>query len=1182
MAATNCGFAAYIRQGKLFVQDLITSGPEVEQQLAPLLTLATNCVLALSFCRQHLLAVSHGPRILVFDVISGKLERTFEGNGRIITALTWSPAQVDLLFSGSIDGSISVWSARSKNPGSPHAQLRLGGACRAIECSATDATMLACVVDGRVDLISRQEPHLLRVVRHITLAGDGICSVAWHPANSRHLLAGTRAGNMRLYDIADSSKQALSSKSRLDEHCSDSEDGFFGDFDGIDVTHAIFEVAEHEPSVQVQWLTSGIFACLSSCSPHCSIYAWHDETTEALELWSEDLDPTVIRIGVMWRESTMDLVQVSQNGVSRINLPQNISTEARRCTLVGDDAASEPQNIDKSRLDRPSTGDGMLPVSISQLRYQESSFARTSRQLKYRKASFERTQGGHSDTFKGHSGKTGAVSPPPPTSMASSLELPKQRDEEGSPMPFLSPSIPSRKPSPGELTALDDNIKLLPLPRASSDSIQANSTANSESDDSDDETFVDGMHGSASFLPGGINVPLPKACAALFTPTGELLTFFPPKPKLASSKGQAAKEDGAGDPKANARRVARLFPSFGNLAGEGDDLDEDSGFESMSSVSERDLPLRLRSNFSFFPSSIPSEQSWKARISPTKHSFTEQSPHKVIVALHDFSAIETLLPASRTLAQEYKILCEPEKNADEVCQHNARAAETLGLHDAADVWRLLALLFWDRVHPEKFSTDNSDLEIPMLARKALQLGWEDWRTNRPDSRPTQTDGNLCWTNNPLGSAWIIRAIFDWAESLADTQFLATLSAILAYQPKSMPSTRPLSRQNDGTHLLPHQQDYFSKISYTQQSQSFTNSSLPTLRTSSTTGEQSHYQSPVKPQQPSAISSCNPSQPSTPYFEFGTSTPSQSLPTLGRQSTRLSASGSASPEHHRTSFSAAAKYYAQSISDKFASYGAYSTSPPAKKIGTSPSNTNELSTSFQSGSWGKSVSFASTTNTTKASLLSTSYEDAQEDEGYDSDKTIEDLSQPQTPRDMNECIVTCKNDKQFDDDALGGSHAVLLPPDMVTKCRLWCEYYVEQLRCWDLLAEAAEMEKVCGVTCLRRSADEVEHAGMHPVVPPHRSKTCSICSVKMTGAQLFCSRCSHTAHLSCIESFVIAMGLGEEQVFLCPSGCGCNCDQVPFEAAEVEPAIMPRHEKPMKKASFTDPMLWRARVEGDSW
>ncbi|QIX00680.1 hypothetical protein AMS68_006197 [Peltaster fructicola] len=162
----------------------------------------------------------------------------------------------------------------------------------------------------------------------------------------------------------------------------------------------------------------------------------------------------------------------------------------------------------------------------------------------------------------------------------------------------------------------------------------------------------------------------------------------------------------------------------------------------------------------------------------------------------------------------------------------------------------------------------------------------------------------------------------------------------------------------------------------------------------------------------------------------------------------------SPENTRSSFSAAVKSYAQSVSDKFASYG---TSPPIRKGVPSPNN--ELSSSLSgTGSWTKSVSFASTADTRRASATAAVVDDF--DEGYDSDRTIEDATIGSSPRKVTDKLtMVYKNQDAFSDGLSGSAVRPLIPHDLLSSCEIWAHAYAERLRSWQLDVQAVEFDKI---------------------------------------------------------------------------------------------------------------------------
>jgi hypothetical protein len=152
----------------------------------------------------------------------------------------------------------------------------------------------------------------------------------------------------------------------------------------------------------------------------------------------------------------------------------------------------------------------------------------------------------------------------------------------------------------------------------------------------------------------------------------------------------------------------------------------------------------------------------------------------------------------------------------------------------------------------------------------------------------------------------------------------------------------------------------------------------------------------------------------------------------------------------------------------------------------------------------------------------------------------------------------------------------MPEDLQSNAEIWRRRYAEQLRCWELWIEAAEMEKSNSrVDGGHGAVDD----GVFPVQPAgQRKATCSVCGTIITKIEQMCPACLHTAHLSCLEAYLDAL---DSEKYQCPSGCGCHCAELPFEVINenAEPSQPPKHLA--KKPSFTDPRRWRARIEADS-
>jgi hypothetical protein len=711
-----------------------------------------------------------------------------------------------------------------------------------------------------------------------------------------------------------------------------------------------------------------------------------------------------------------------------------------------------------------------------------------------------------------------------------------------------------------------------------------------DSDDSDDDTFVEALEGSATFLPGGINVPLPKACGALFGHNGQLLTFFPPKPRPSSAQGGVGlPEEHTNGRRGQATKVSRLFPAFGNFGPAKQLLDEDLGTDSSGSIDSLTESIEPWPQFAIQYSSFKSQHSWPSKVSPTKAGYDIQSSQtKVVVSVYEIDDVSALCAAQRVLAENYRLLRSGSESGADVCSHNAAIAEGADVEDTAHIWNLIALLLDDKVPLELLASEVGDDNVLLVAHRAKTLTRSDSGVDLTENAGERHSyGKLRWADDPFGAAWLVRRVLAWAEQRSDIQLLACICAVLTdaqYRTEESSS----SRADSFISKLPSSSpEYLTNSSAQPRLPRNWVQPIPVLRTHSLANSSSVYQSPMKLHRSSNTSSRNASQPATPYLESTSSTPPFSLQSLSRQSTHLSTSGSASPEHHRSSFSAAAKYYALSITDKFASYG---TSPPTKKTENSPNANNELSASLPSGSWGKSVSFAmssTTTDTTRGSLLSRSYDEPANDDTYDSDRTVDDGSPAYQPRDPSSTISMIHlNQTMFSDDTSGSAKTSLIPRDLETKSRAWCEYYAEQLRSWNLHTQAAELEKIVGIS----NSAQISH-GLGVVLRTNESfgtaakdpsidKTCAICFSVVRLMEAVCPSCHHMSHLNCLEEYITE--LSDEREFTCPTGCGCLCSEFVFTVQEIRQYSPQSKPSFKKKASFTDPTRWRARIEGESW
>jgi hypothetical protein len=1166
---SNRNHIAFARSGSIYVGKLDSVG-NYERRCAALRPhpFGLSPILALSPLRTHLLAISTGSRTSIWDVKDDNLKYTIYANERSVTSLAWSNHDPDVLALGHIDGQVSVWNLghliRPKH-------VWLGGAaqCHLLSWSlAAPPTLVVC--SGQMIATWNNNDSNESLAKRYDL-GYQADRVLWRPHPYESFMTLASDGTYDEWRTTNMNSIPLESND-----CQDQD--FFGDLDDLQSCQMDPMSQGNLPSgSQISIVGKTAVLLLAHHGRSLRLYTGLRSAENDEPIWEKQLMGRIEYVTTTLGEDGLNIVAAGVQGIERMFVPPAVREQLGdvSSSTIGDEVEYPEPERTKVNSKRLAT---MHPVPI----YVSPRAHKSHRDVRLNPGNVRlmpltrpTTAPADRKNMKTHS----AVSPR--QAMASSLELPKLHDEE-SPMPFLSPTIPSQRPSPSAIPALGDDIVLPPPENESFESLP--STAMNDSD-SDDETFDgDALKGSGTLMmPGGANVPLPKSCGAFFSSNGQLITYFPPKARVRS-----ADLDGfsSSQPEERSTKASRLFPLFGNLSLEAHDY-EDSNTESMSSQSEvtsQDSPKAEMFSFS-----TPGERSWSEKLEnmqPLPRIATGQKT--VVVSIRD---VNDLIHFRPELAHSYKLSCNSEEAAGRASLANADVARTAGLDDLANVWSLLGLLLQGRL-PDEFQS-VADADITSLARRASRLVCTSSVTRPKPSRQSSAMAVPHFSQTKAGASWLVSQIFAWTELRADVQMLACLSAVLLSSAQS--TTRVWKTHtmiSDSWPSLPASDYFIDGASHTSHPPA---RPMPLLQYADSR-EGSFLHSPAKPSRSSHVSSRDPSQPTTPYVDSLSSTPPFPFPKLSRQGSRLSASGSASPEHHRSSFGAAAKFYAQSITDRISSYG---TSPPARRFGTSPSN--ELSSSIPgAGSWSKSVSFASGVNYSSRS----STRIAPDDDGYDSDRTIEDTSLPHTPKRYTGPVsFTLKNTNAFLSFKETQSQPQpqlptqplppsLLSPSLTSKARIWLTHYTEQLRRIGLLTQAAELSNIAS-NSTSISKTPPPHAGIRPTPAtaspagkPHKA-TCSICYCRIQGVQQVCSLCLHTTHLRCLRGFVedFCGGAEGEDEMECPSGCGCVCSMVAFEEtvwAKSEEASVAPARTIRRKWSFTDPRRWRGQVQGDSW
>ncbi|KAF2480823.1 hypothetical protein BDY17DRAFT_302459 [Neohortaea acidophila] len=1190
--AFNREYSAFLSDGHIYTCRL--DEPDGEPQY---LTTPAKCTStpALSQPQPQLLAVPCGLQVCVFNVATRRLVHTIAGIGRVITFVTFAPNHAGALATGHIDGTVCIWQVDDPS----HPQRRMtsdAGRCRGLAFNPSDESILACLSSELCQVfdLRRDAPQPLCVIPN---HGSSPLALIWHRQHSKMLLVSY--GN-KVLDFYDLSSAISGSKGQQDSDSSDDEDGdgVFGLLDGLP------EMLRAAKSLTID----APLTCMSWCGASTLLGLTTGGVTALL--CQLDKDDTLVSTEALQFERAITNVS-TRTSPDDITTLCGIGEDGLLCKTIDafgevepSDHASSPSVLPKGttrytpkQIAPPaSTSPTISPAPISLLQNEHATFARTSRQLQRRRQSRKRSLSTEiSPTPRNE--LPADTKPPAPSipSMTSSLELPKPRatDDLASPMPFISPSIPSRKVSPNEIPPLAEGaIPMAHMPSLSSlPPTSAAPDLEDDSEDSDDEAFVSNIRDSMLFLPGGINVPLPKACGALFAPNGQLLVFFPPKRKVASSRNEPA----APSPlqKENVtQRMVKLFPTFGALDGDSDSFSDSSLDGSGNSSDEEKTGVHTVGSFARSTLSVPglASSSPQGHVTPLLHD-NEITQASIIVSIHEIDDYQMLSPARRTLAKEYRVLCEKGESGAQLCLHNAGIARRAMEEETAEAWWLLSMLLEDKVPLElPFGlAEESIMVITQKLKSPTGYGAGANITDLPGN--SNLFGKLRWAEHPFGGAWLINQIFQWAENRADVQFMAYATAVLSAASETVPLSNVKAEQAMVRQLPMHTLDYFSDVHYKRTPPSLKRR-VPTVRTHSATITSYHEKSPSN-----AKPSSQPSQPATPYLDPD-NVPSWFFSPILRQRTQSFVVGPLSPELERSnSFSAIPKGHghSQSISDKSHSF---STSPTAKRMERNASGNAELSSSLPGGSWlAKSVSFASSafTNASNGSFASSGSPGHLMEEnadGNDSDRTLDDTGTPHTPRTPDAVVsITFNNDSTlFVDEISGSAKAGLVPDGLADKADIWCSYYADMLRSWDMHMQAAELEKAIGLAGSSATgpwpATPVPiELGLQPAFRTNRRQTrCAICESVAKGTVQLCPSCLHVSHLSCLEAYVAAVDGEDDGAFQCPAGCGCECAAIPFvvqELVSVDPPSPPRLLL-KKKPSFTDPMRWRTRVAGDSW
>lgn len=315
--------------------------------------------------------------------------------------------------------------------------------------------------------------------------------------------------------------------------------------------------------------------------------------------------------------------------------------------------------------------------------------------------------------------------------------------------------------------------------------------SSSDEEDDDEGEEYNGVRAEDAGLSGSgllsvsnhnANVPLPKACGAVWAENGRLVCFFPPKEDNTQSllgslglqgseiaKGRGKHFAGFGRLQLNPPDV-RFRPSGLDSIDSGDSEDEsdsDASYtsSSSSSASSKEIGATLTYAWRAKPLNAPRMESAiddSQLSSGSLHkSRSTVLTKKNIVSIHTY---EEFLPAKRQLAEGYVA------HGPNACKHNAKVAETVNNRVLANAWALLDMILHDEVpvHELKSATNGMSVNVvtprsikPMPATsRPLQ---ESTKTGRGLMQPINSCSAVKWGQHPLGGNGVLKNLCAFPE-----------------------------------------------------------------------------------------------------------------------------------------------------------------------------------------------------------------------------------------------------------------------------------------------------------------------------------------------------------------------------------------------------------------------------------
>ncbi|KAH9875196.1 hypothetical protein J1614_004686 [Plenodomus biglobosus] len=655
---------------------------------------------------------------------------------------------------------------------------------------------------------------------------------------------------------------------------------------------------------------------------------------------------------------------------------------------------------------------------------------------------------------------------------------------------------------------LDDSLNLADDNRLLEDLGPLPGESSSEDDEHDGEFTNDAMQSSHT----NANVPLPIQCSVRFSANGSLILARIPSTK--SAPGLDTIQLHIARNLRHGTNKNDIFDSFSRLTAQrADDSDNASSTSSADSWDASSSPSSssgINHDANAHTGNFQPPLAWQKAASrfqsrnslPSSTGAGKQVPKTRSIVSILRSAVDDLIPSKRVLAQEYRIFGP----GPLICEHNSGVARKHGLADLADIWMLCKLILNNEVPLEILPQQHRRDQVLILARRALV------RIKRKDSgldlqfdevdtvSNPKLKGRIKWGDHTVVT-WLIPALFDHFERLADTQMLAMLSCIFAEPAAREGVTSAMAKMRQSQLPMAMEAPAFS-LDYFSSADAAWSLFRPTISVPSTPAHSRlatpanefgwHRLSRNVDTYGSHGSSNGPwgsdtvsSEPITPYSTGNTP------PALSRASTMRSAQiaghtpYSTSPEqsHGGLKRSSTANFASAvaALSRPFAN--AMSSSPPVK------ARMEDLSTSAPTSgvTWGTTTFYGSETQDRNNLAPARSNHGKRASFGqaeqvnvnyiYDSDSDYEKVNEdgdtvyegaseytgPGTPRGENAVSsikVTLKNQDQFDDEACVSKPLLDMSKDWLY--RAWREQYAEMLSCWGLINERAEVLKFNGL------------------------------------------------------------------------------------------------------------------------